>query len=304
MTFESGASPASLLLADGRSLSFPKPAIMGVLNITPDSFSDGGRFLDPEAAVRHALQMAADGAAVIDMGGESTRPGSQPVPADEQIARLKPVLESLRRQRSDSFPNILISIDTTRASVVEALLPLGVDMVNDVSAGRDDPEMLGMCAEHKLPLVLMHMQGRPRTMQEQPAYADVVGQVRTFLLERMQCAREAGIDARRLMIDPGIGFGKTFEHNWQLLGGLSELTKLGAPVLLGVSRKRFLADCCDASGPALDPATSHLTFWGVMRGVAMVRVHEINANRQAIEVAHRLMSTFDNLPVAHSVREP
>ncbi|MCC5831112.1 MAG: dihydropteroate synthase, partial [Phycisphaeraceae bacterium] len=270
----SGSIPP-LLLPDGQLLDFTCPRIMGILNITPDSFSDGGCFEDVDRAVEHALIMASDGADVIDIGGESTRPGAAAVPADEQIRRIEPVLTILRPRLAQAHPRVRISIDTSSAEVVHALIRIGIDMVNDVTAGHGDPAMLSVVAQHGLPIVLMHMRGRPRDMQQDPRYDDVVTQVRDFLAQSMERAAKAGIDPRRIMIDPGIGFGKTLEHNWRLLGGLDQLVSLRAPLLLGVSRKRFLASLCGAAGAELDGPTAHITALGVMRGVAMFRVHDV-----------------------------
>ncbi|HEY7841522.1 MAG TPA: dihydropteroate synthase [Gammaproteobacteria bacterium] len=256
---------------------------MGILNLTPDSFSDGGRFAEPGAAVAHALMMAEEGADLIDVGGESTRPGAQRVPAAEQLRRVLPVIEAILA----ALPTgVEISIDTTSAEVAERALDAGASLINDVSAGRDDPAMFGMAARRRLPVVLMHMRGDPATMQDDPRYADVVTEVRDFLLGRAAAAMEAGIARGKIMIDPGIGFGKTKEHNLALLARLEDLVATGFPVLLGTSRKRFMGSICGAAQSAeLAAATCATTALGVLAGAKIFRVHDVRPNRQALDVA-------------------
>ncbi len=259
------------------------PRIMGILNLTPDSFSDGGRYLDLDAAIAQGLRLLDQGAAIIDIGGESTRPGSQPVPAAEQARR---VIEPIRRLRERIPPEILMSIDTTLAPVARAALDAGANWINDTSAGEDDPDMLPLAAERNVPIVLMHRQGRPVQMQANPHYDDVVGEVRAALLARVDAALAAGIRADRILLDPGIGFGKLLEHNLALLAGLEQLVALGFPVLLGASRKRFMATLCnEPDAVALMPATCATTALGVMAGVQVFRVHDVAGNRQAAEIA-------------------
>ncbi|UHD14698.1 dihydropteroate synthase [Thiocapsa bogorovii] len=259
------------------------PLIMGILNVTPDSFSDGGCYSDTAVAVQHALEMIDEGADLIDVGGESTRPGSQPVPAPEQERRVIPVIMRLRESVPSSTP---ISIDTTSARVAEAALEAGADWINDTSAGRDDPAMLALAADRGVPIVLMHRQGMPEAMQQDPRYADVVGEVRDFLAERIETALAAGIAQDKILTDPGIGFGKTLEHNLALMAGLGELVDLGPPLLLGASRKRFLgAICREQVLTALMPATCATTALGVMAGAKVFRVHDVAGNRQAADVA-------------------
>jgi dihydropteroate synthase len=214
---------------------------MGILNVTPDSFSDGGLFLDPEVATQEALRMVAEGADLIDVGGESTRPGADPVDAAEQIRRVAPAIERLRRVLPPDFP---ISIDTTSAKVAEAALAAGAGLVNDVSAGRDDPAMFDRVAAHGVPIVLMHMQGSPKTMQENPSYRNVVDEVIEFLSSRAAAAARAGIARERIWLDPGIGFGKRKDDNLQLIAHLDRLVATGFPILLGASRKRFMGAVC------------------------------------------------------------
>lgn len=271
-----------------------RPQIMGILNLTPDSFSDGGSWQEPSVAAQHALQMARDGADVIDVGGESTRPGAQRIPAAEQLHRILPVLKLLQPALATEHPHVRISIDTTLAQVAQAALDAGASMINDVSAGLEDPRMLPLAAERAVPVVLMHMQGQPATMQQNPQYQDVLLEVRGFLLKRADAAMRQGVRREDILIDPGIGFGKTLEHNLHLMRGLRELAATGFAVLLGASRKRFLGAACYAGAasppvPAeLEGATCAATAWGVMQGVSMFRVHDVKANRQAADLTHHL----------------
>ncbi len=264
-----------------------RPLIMGILNVTPDSFSDGGSWTDIEAAIHHGLQMSEQGADILDVGGESTRPGATRLPANIQIERVLPVIHGIIDRSST---NINLSIDTTRASVAEAAVNAGASIINDVSAGRDDPELFRLAADRKLPIILMHMQGSPATMQQNPIYADVVEEVRAFLLERANEAMRAGVAEEQIIIDPGIGFGKTLEHNIQLLNNLHRLTDTGYPVMLGASRKRFLGTICEAAlASDLVGATCATTALGVLAGVSLFRVHDVGANRQAADVTWRIM---------------
>lgn len=260
-----------------------KPLIMGILNVTPDSFSDGRDFIDPEIAVAHALKMVEEGADIIDVGGESTRPGSKRVKAKEQIQRLVDVFDALKERLPK---RIVISIDTTLASIAEMALDRGATFVNDISAGRDDPELLSLCAERNTYLSLMHMQGEPESMQENPTYSNVVAEVSEFLGTRAQVATEAGIHKDKLIVDPGIGFGKRSEHNLTLLAHLNQVVTLGYPVLLGASRKRFMGSLLKITEPkSLVAATCATTALGVQAGVKIFRVHDVDANRQAADTA-------------------
>jgi dihydropteroate synthase len=254
--------------------------IWGVVNVTPDSFSDGGQFLDPDAAVAHALALAADGADVLDIGGESTRPGAQAVGADEETARVVPVLEALRRRAAGPA----LSIDTRHAAVASAALAAGATIVNDVSAGAD-PDMGRVVADAGASWVLMHMQGTPETMQAEPRYRDVVAEVVAYLRERADAAVAAGIDAGRLWIDPGIGFGKTLEHNLALFADLETLVATGHRVLVGASRKRFLGLLTGRERPADRVAGSlACALRARAAGVHAVRVHDVRATRDALAV--------------------
>jgi dihydropteroate synthase len=260
-----------------------KPLLMGILNVTPDSFSDGGRHADASAAIRHGVQMAADGADVVDIGGESTRPGASRVDAAEQLLRVLPVLTALRRELPDACR---LSIDTTRADVASAAVDAGATMINDVSAGRDDPALLPLAARTGVDLVLMHMQGTPETMQREPCYRDVVAEVREVLVQRAAAAQAAGVARERIWVDPGIGFGKTRAHNLELLAHLDAFVATGYPVLLGTSRKRFMGSICNVERyDELAAATCATTALGVIAGVRMFRVHDVRENRQALDVA-------------------
>lgn len=257
------------------------PALMGVVNVTPDSFSDGGRFLAPEAAIEHGLELAREGADVLDVGGESTRPGATPVGAEEEIERVAPVVAGLaERQESAS-----ISVDTSKLAVAEAALDAGATIVNDVTALRADPEIAGLCADRGAGLILMHMLETPQTMQDDPRYEDVVEEVRAFLSERAQAAIAAAVDEERIWLDPGIGFGKTRQHNLELLAHLDRIAELGFPVAIGTSRKAFLgtADGAPATDRLGGTISSNLIAW--QRGASILRVHEIAPLRQALMVA-------------------
>lgn len=255
---------------------------MGILNVTPDSFSDGGRHLRVEDALAQAGRMLAEGADILDVGGESTRPGSDPVPVPEQIRRVLPVIAAIRR----AHPDCALSVDTTRAAVAEAALSAGADLVNDVSAGRDDPDMLALVASRKAAYALTHIQGTPKTMQDDPHYTDVVGEVLAFLLERVAVARAHGVADTHLVIDPGIGFGKRKQDNLDLLAELGRFAATGYPLLLGASRKRFMGAICRETEPAaLLPATIATTALGVMAGARLFRVHDVRENRQAADLA-------------------
>ena len=259
-----------------------KPLLMGVLNVTPDSFSDGGLHRAPEAALAQARKMAAEGADIIDIGGESTRPGAARTPAEEQLRRVVPVFERLLEMDGEQQ----LSIDTTSARVAAEALEYGAAMVNDISAGRDDPAMFKLIAAAKVPCVLMHMQGDPATMQERPRYDDVVEEIRAFLLERARAAQDAGVEAERIVIDPGIGFGKTRQDNLALIAGLGRFTDSGYPVLLGASRKRFMGAICEVEHyRELVGATCATTAIGALAGVSIFRVHDVKENRQALDVA-------------------
>jgi dihydropteroate synthase len=251
---------------------------MGIVNVTPDSFSDGGRFLAVDAATEHGLALARAGAAVLDVGGESTRPGAEPVSADEELARVLPVVRNLV-----SETNIPVSIDTMKAAVAAAALDAGAVMVNDVSGGRNDPQMLAVVAEAHAAYVAMHMRGTPQTMRDHTDYADVVADVGHELRARIDAAVEAGVDIRALLADPGIGFAKSASQSWALLRALPQLAvRAGVPLLVGTSRKSFLSTRIgDAPFDKRDDATLAATVWCFEEGAAMVRVHDVAGSQQA-----------------------
>ena len=259
---------------------FPAPAVMGVLNVTPDSFSDGGAFLDAEAAVAHGLRLAGEGADVLDVGGESTRPGSDPVPLEVELERVVPVIERLV-----DATDVPISIDTVKAAVAARAIRAGAGFVNDVSALRHDPAMAGVIAEAGLPVCLMHMLGEPKTMQRDPRYRDVVAEVSAFLAERVEFARASGISPDQICIDPGIGFGKTGAHNLTLLRHLDRLVAVGPPVLVGASRKSFLGALTGEPEASREVATVAVNLDAARRGAWMLRVHAVTPTRQALAVA-------------------
>lgn len=256
--------------------------IMGILNITPDSFSDGGAFSSPELALQHTLQMIEEGADIIDIGGESTRPGADIVSQQQQLRRVIPVIELLRNTIPDS---ILISIDTTNSHVAKVALDAGANWINDISAAEDCPDMLLLAAEKQCPIVLMHRQGISATMQNNPQYKNVSQDVSHYLQQRAQAALDAGIAEDKIILDPGIGFGKTFEHNITLMADLKKVVALGYQVLLGASRKRFLSEIChQPSSSKLAGATCATTTLGILAGVEIFRVHDVLENRQAADV--------------------
>ena len=258
-----------------------EPVLMGVLNVTPDSFSDGAEFLDPDKAVARAASLLDEGALIVDIGGESTRPGSEPVSPDEELRRVMPVLRGLLAVR----PEAVVSIDTYRASTAEAVLDAGAHIVNDVTALRD-PRMVGVVAERGCSIVLMHMRGEPKSMQQGPCYEDVVREVRDFLARRTERALQAGVEEENIIIDPGIGFGKTLEHNLTLLNRLGALVELGFPVLVGASRKSFLGRIVGSGSPKErlfgTVATNVIAY---EQGVSLFRVHDVRANREALAIA-------------------
>jgi len=260
-----------------------KPLIMGILNVTPDSFSDGGKFSGLDAAMRQVELMLSEGVDIIDIGGESTRPGADPVAASEQIRRVVPVIEAIRQQLDS---DILISIDTSLSEVAKAALDAGADIINDISGGRGDVAILTLAAQTDAPIILMHSQGTPKTMQDNPHYKDVVQEVLDDLNESINAALKAGVKREAIAIDPGIGFGKRKQDNLDLLAHLDRLVATNFPVLLGTSRKRFMGTICDVTEPSeLVTATAVTTALGVMAGVQMFRVHDVKENRQAADVA-------------------
>jgi dihydropteroate synthase len=264
----------------------PGPVVVGILNVTPDSFSDGGVFLDPEAAADHAAAMLDEGAGILDVGGESTRPGSDPVSQEEEIQRVFPVIERILSVR----PEAMISVDTYRSGTASAALEAGASLVNDVTALRGDFRMASVIQEAACPVILMHMQGEPKTMQKEPNYEDVVREVRDFLAERAEHAVAAGVRPENVIVDPGIGFGKNLEHNLALLRNLDAIVDLGFPVLIGASRKSFIEKITGVQ-EARDrvSGTVATTVLAYERGASFFRVHDVRANREALAVAEAVL---------------
>jgi dihydropteroate synthase len=257
----------------------PEPVVMGVVNVTPDSFSDGGAWLDPWAAIGHGHELVAQGAAILDVGGESTRPGAAPVDEAEELRRVLPVIAGL------AGAGARLSIDTSKAAVAAAALDAGATIVNDVTALRGDPAMAALVADRGCDVCLMHMLGEPRTMQRDPRYDDVVDDVRAFLLARLEHAVAHGIDERRVWLDPGIGFGKTIDHNLELLSRLDEIVALGRPVVVGTSRKSFLGKITGRDAGDRIAATIATNVLALARGARVFRVHDVAESHDALAVA-------------------
>ena len=261
------------------SPNVPEPVVMGVVNVTPDSFSDGGAWLDADAAIAHGRELVGEGAAILDVGGESTRPGAEPVDADEELRRVLPVLEGL------AGAGARLSIDTSKAAVAAAALDAGATIVNDVTALRGDPRMAALVAERGCGVVLMHMLGEPRTMQRDPHYDDVVAEVAAFLAQRIEHAVAQGIALQRIWIDPGIGFGKTIDHNLELLARLDEIVALGRPVVVGTSRKSFLGRITGRDAGDRVAGTIATNVLALERGASVFRVHDVAQACDALAVA-------------------
>ncbi|MCU0976345.1 MAG: dihydropteroate synthase [Steroidobacteraceae bacterium] len=268
-----------LLNCGHHTLDLSRPVVMGVLNVTPDSFSDGGRFLEPAAAVERALMMVEEGAGIVDIGGESTRPGAAPVPVEEELARVLPVLERL----AGALP-VPVSVDSSKPEVMRQAVAAGAGMINDVN-GLRAPGGVEVLARSRAAVCLMHMQGEPRTMQRAPSYGDVVAEVRAFLGERVQACRDAGVGGDRIVIDPGFGFGKTLEHNLDLLGSLDRLAAEGLPVLVGLSRKSMIGQLTGRAADARLPGSLALAAIAVTYGASIVRAHDVAATVDAVKIA-------------------
>lgn len=268
-------------------LDYTKPLLMGVLNVTPDSFSDGGMYPSSKDAIMRGLEMVEQGADIIDIGGESTRPGAERVDATEQKRRVLDVIAGLRKELTANVDkNIHISIDTTLSEVARAALEAGATMLNDVSAGQEDESLLKLAASSNVPICLMHMQGEPGNMQNNPSYENVTLEVSEFLLERAKHAENLGVAKSNIILDPGIGFGKRTQHNLELLRDLKNIVALGYPILLGTSRKRFMGEISNREDPRERmPATCATSALGVIAGVNIYRVHDIWQNRQALDVS-------------------
>jgi dihydropteroate synthase len=283
-----------LVLAAGREIRCNRPLIMGIVNVTPDSFYDGGRYNLPEKAVARALELIEQGADILDIGAESTRPGADPVSQEEELARLIPVITDLVRQVT-----IPISVDTSKAVVAQAGLNAGACMVNDVSALRRDPAMASVVARSGAAVVLMHMQGTPQTMQHSPQYGDVVKEVVSFLQERIQAAGASGISKTNIILDPGIGFGKLLTHNLELLNRISDLTRLNCPVLVGLSRKAFIGQLLDRPVEHREWGTAAAVALAVDRGAAILRVHDVAMMADVVKVAAAVRFNMSKVSQEH-----
>jgi dihydropteroate synthase len=257
--------------------------LMGVVNVTPDSFSDGGLYLDPEAAIARGLELVEAGADILDVGGESTRPGAEEVGAEEELARVAPVIEGLRGVGAR------ISVDTSKAAVAAAALDAGAEIVNDITALRSDPEMAALCGERGCGVVLMHMLGEPRTMQDDPRYEDVVAEVRAFLVGRLEVAVAAGVPEEEIWLDPGIGFGKTNAHNMELLRRLGELRELGRPLVVGTSRKSFIGRIDGSPPEERLGGTIASSVLAAVEGAEVLRVHDVAEVRQALTLTAAIL---------------
>ncbi len=264
-------------------LDLSKPRVMGIVNVTPDSFSDGGKFNTTEKAIEHALQLVEEGAEILDIGGESTRPGATPVPLDEELKRVIPVIEGLRDV------GVPLSIDTYKPEVMQAAITAGADIVNDVCALRE-PQALEIVAASQVGVCLMHMQGRPQTMQADPQYDDVVSEVRNFLKARLDAAEQAGIDRSRIVLDPGFGFGKRTAHNLTLLNHLNDIQALGLPLLIGISRKSVLGQVVGSSVDERIHASIAASVVSVMKGANIVRVHDVKPTIDALKIVQAVMN--------------
>ncbi|RQV96230.1 MAG: dihydropteroate synthase [Calditrichaeota bacterium] len=257
---------------------------MGILNITPDSFSDGGRYIDPETAVDHALKMAEQGASIIDIGGESTRPGSEPVSESEEMDRILPVIEQLHKQSK-----IIISVDTYKNRVAKAALEAGADMINDISGGTFDPEMMPLAAKKKCPYIMMHIKGKPRNMQVNPFYEDVIDEIYVYFEDRIKQAEQAGID--KIILDPGIGFGKRLQDNLQILKNLKDFQWLGKPLLIGVSRKSFIGALLNRETDSRLAGSLASAIVAVQNGAGIIRAHDVRDTVDAIKIYQSIKET-------------
>lgn len=273
-------------MSDFSRLKMSMPQLMGILNVTEDSFSDGGRFLEPEKAFAQARSMIAEGADIIDVGAESTRPGSIPVDQETELRRLIPVLKAIHTE----FPHIPLSVDTQKSGVARLAVENGVTIINDISALRNDPELAMLIAENpQLKLILMHMSGTPRTMQTAPSYHDVLAEVRDFLVQRVDFCVSRGIRKEQIWLDPGIGFGKNLQHNLALMANLDCLTDLGLPVVLAASRKRFINEISPSAPEERLPGTLAVALAGALQHVHVLRVHDVAAHRQFLNVFRNLL---------------
>ena len=260
---------------------------MGILNVTPDSFSDGGRFTRTNTAVEHAFKMIGDGAHIIDIGGESTRPGSVPVSEDEECKRILPVIKSIKKLNS----KITISVDTYKASVAKKAIEAGADMVNDISGLTFDPNMLSLLSGKDIPVIIMHINGKPKTMQRNPVYDNLVKDIKNFLSQQSKVAEENGIKNNHIILDPGIGFGKNFDHNFTLINRLDEICSLGYPVMIGPSRKAFIGDVLDSPPDDRIEGTLATIVAGIMNGAKIVRVHDVKEVSRVVRVTEKIIAS-------------
>lgn len=275
-----------ILQVNGKEFTLgPKTWIMGVLNVTPDSFSDGGKYLDKDKALEQGLRLIEEGSDIIDIGGESTRPGSESIPTQEEIRRVIPVVKALREKTG-----ALISVDTTKSGIAQAALDAGADIINDISSLRFDPRMAPLAAERDVPVILMHMKGLPKTMQVDPYYEDVLLEVKSFLQERLEAAQAAGIKRERIIIDPGIGFGKRLEDNLALINKLHILGELDRPILIGTSRKSFIGSILDLPPQERLEGTIASSILSMAHGAHILRVHDVAAMKRAVLVAEAIMN--------------
>jgi dihydropteroate synthase len=263
-----------------------KPLIMGILNVTPDSFSDGGKYIAQESIRKQIDRMIQDGADLVDVGGESSRPFSKPVPVDEELKRVIPAIEEIRKNSS-----IPISIDTTKAEVAEKAIQAGADIINDISALRFDPKMIEVARSYDVPVIIMHMQGTPQNMQQEPAYNDIIHEISDFFYERISWAEKRGLSKEKIIIDPGIGFGKTVSHNLTILNHLDEFTKIGCPVLIGHSRKSFIGKVLHLEVEDRDHATAIISAFCCLKNIAIVRVHDVKKTALAIHMTDAILQS-------------
>lgn len=269
-----------LLSEDKQSL------IMGILNVTPDSFSDGGQFLNKNSAIGHALKMIEEGADIIDIGGESTKPFSSPVSLDEELSRVLPVIEDLRKET-----DVCISIDTTKSEVANQALEMGASIINDVSAMEFDEKMIGIALKFDCPIVLMHMKGIPKNMQENPHYTSLISEIITYLNARIDFVLSKGIDRKKIIIDPGIGFGKSVENNFEIINNLNQFVDLGYPVMLGASRKSFIGITLDVPEDKRVEGSLAANIIGFQKGVSVFRVHDVDQTRKALTITKKIFNS-------------
>ena len=262
--------------------------VMGIINVTPDSFSDGGKFYDSRKALEHASNLIDDGADILDIGGESTRPGAGQISVSEELKRVLPVIENIRSK----YPDILISIDTTKAIVAQRAIEVGADIINDVSGLSFDIEMPRVIAKLKVPVIIMHMKGNPRNMQVNPEYKDLINDILLFFAEKIKIATSAGIKHNMIILDPGLGFGKTVQHNFHLLSKLNEFNTLGLPIMIGPSRKSFIGVTLDASVEDRIDGTSAAVSAGIMNGARIVRVHDVRIMKRVVTIVDRIRTAI------------